>query len=58
MDDINVIFCPYCGDSWEPEDSSYLNKACLCYKCYHIYKPDKIWTMWRFVYNCLKRTKM
>lgn len=57
MDDtVNVVMCPYCGDAWIT-DKEEINTECLCFRCNNTYIPDKIWKMWDFVFNLVKRVK-
>lgn len=53
--EINVIKCPYCGDTWE--SNSDIPKECHCFRCKHNYIPDKIYKMDDFVFNAIHTVK-
>lgn len=56
MDLINVVACPYCGDTWTT-DKDKIDTECLCFRCHNKYIPDKIYKMYRFVFNAIKSVK-
>lgn len=56
-DTVNVVICPYCGDTWITDNSKITEQECLCFRCNNKYFPDKIYKMWYFVYNAVKTVK-
>lgn len=56
-DIVDVVMCPYCGDSWITDNKDITKQECLCFRCGKKYIPEKVIKMWRFVYQALISVK-
>lgn len=56
-DTVDVVMCPYCGDSWITDNKDITKQECLCFRCGKKYIPEKTTKMWRFVYKALIKVK-
>lgn len=56
-DTVNVVICPYCGDTWITDNLKITEQECLCFRCNNKYFPKRVYKMWYFVYNAIKTVK-
>lgn len=56
MDLINVVVCPYCGDTWIT-DKNKIDTECLCFRCNKKYIPSKIYHMEKWIFDLVKIVK-
>ena len=40
-DTVDVVICPYCGDSWITDNKDITKQECLCFRCGKKYIPEK-----------------